>query len=93
MKMLASNCSYFSLKEIWKSKAPTKTYFLASVTFKGKVPTEVMLKKRNLNLASRCPMCLDKDESIDHLFVSIVIGPHLFGLSSFLDGNILGSIF
>jgi len=86
VKMLASNCSYFSLKEIWKSKAPTKTYFLASVTFKGKVPTEVMLKKRNFYLASRCPMCLEDEESIDHLCVHYHWASSLWSLALFLMG-------
>jgi len=36
---------------------------------KGKVPTVIMLKRRDLNLASTCAMCLIEEESVDRLFV------------------------
>jgi len=68
-KMLGSNLPNFLAKASWKSKAPMKACFLAWTTSKGKVPTEVALKKRNFNLVSRCAMCLEEEESVDHLFV------------------------
>ena len=46
VKMLVSNCPYFPVKEIRKSKAPTKACFFAWAASKGKVPTEVMRKKK-----------------------------------------------
>ena len=30
---------------------------------------EVMLKQRNFNLANRCAMCLEEEESVDHMFI------------------------
>jgi len=53
-KKLVSISTDFLAKEIWKSKAPTKACFLAWATSKGEVPTDIMLKKRNFILASRC---------------------------------------
>ena len=44
-KMLVFNCPDFPAKEIWRSKAPMKACFLAWAASKGKVPTEVMLRK------------------------------------------------
>ena len=67
--MLGSNGPYFPTKAIWKSKALTKASFLAWVAPTGKVPTEIMLKRKNFNLANRCAMCLEEEESIDYLFV------------------------
>ena len=77
-KMLASNGPYFPAKDIWKSRAPTKACCIAWAASKGKVPTEVFLKRRNFNLASRCAMCLGEEELIDHLFVHCHWS-HLFG--------------
>ena len=46
----------FPVDAIWRSKAPTKAYFLARAATKGKVPIEDMLMRRNFNLASRCSL-------------------------------------
>jgi len=46
-----------------------KACFLAWAAFKGKVHTEVMLKERNFNLASRYAMCLEEEDLINHVFV------------------------
>ena len=61
-RILGFNCPNFPAKAIWKSKAPTKACFLAWVTSKGKVPTEVVLKRRHFNLASSYAMCLEEEE-------------------------------
>ena len=68
-RLLRSNHPTFPVKAIWKSKAPTKACFLVWAASKGKVPTEIMLKRRNFSLASRCVMCFHEEESVDHLFV------------------------
>jgi len=39
------------------------------MAFTGKVPPEVMLKRRKFSLASRCAMCFKEKEFVDHLFV------------------------
>ena len=59
----------FLVDAMWRSKVPTKAWFLAWATTKGKVHTEDMLKRRNFNLASRCSMCRQEEETIDHLFI------------------------
>jgi len=79
------NCLDFLAKEIWKSKAPVKACFLAWAASKGKIPAEIMLKKRNFNLASRCALCL-KEESIDRLFVHF----HWISSLSFLALSLMG---
>ena len=59
----------FLAKAIWKSKAPTKVWFLAWAATKGRIPMKVVLKRRNFKLASGCSMCFVEEESVDHLFV------------------------
>ena len=59
----------FPVDVIWRSKAPTKVCFLAWADTKGKVPTEDILKRRNFNLANRCPMCRQEEETADNLFI------------------------
>ena len=85
-KMLASNGPYFPVNDIWKSRTPTKACFLAWAASKGKVPTEVFLKRRNFNLASRCAMCLGEEELIDHLFVHCHLVASLWSLALSLMG-------
>ena len=61
-RMLGSNHPIFPVKVIWKSKAPTKACFSSLGAFKRKIPTEIMLKRRNFRLASRCVMCFHEEE-------------------------------
>jgi len=42
---------------------------LTSAASKGKIPTEDKLKRRNFSGPSRCFLCLDEEESVDHLLV------------------------
>ena len=76
----------FPADAIWKSKAPLKACFLAWAATKVKVPTEEMLKRRNFKLASRCPMCLREEESVDHLFIHCTWVSGLWYLSFSLLG-------
>ena len=66
-RMIGSSGPYFLTKAIWKSEAPTKACFLAWVASKGKVATEIMLKRRNFKLASSCALPLEEEESVDHV--------------------------
>jgi len=84
--MLGSNHPTFPVKAIWKSKAPTKACFLVWATSKGKVPTEIMLKRRNFCLAGRCVMCFHEEESVDHLFVHCKWVSSLWALAISLMG-------
>ena len=60
---------------IWRSKAPTKACFLAWAAIKEKVPTQDMLKRRNFNLASRCPMCRQEEETLTTFLFIIRVSP------------------
>jgi len=84
--MLGSNHPTFSVKAIWKSKAPTKASFLVWTVSKGKVPTEIRFKRRNFSLASRCVMCFHEEELIDHLFVHCKCVSSLWALALSLMG-------
>ena len=78
----------FPLDAIWRSKTPTKACFLAWATTKGKVPTEDMVKRRNFNLASRCPICRQEEETVDHLLIHCKCVSGLWHLSfSLLEVN------
>ena len=90
--MLGSNHLGVLVKAIWKCKAPMKACFLAWAASKGKVPSEIILKKRNFNFASRCAMCLEEEESVDHLCL-LSLGLFTFVFGSFFDGGKLGSTF
>jgi len=59
----------FPAKSIWKSKAPTKVCFFAWAATLGKIPSDDMLNRRNFRGPSRCSMCLEKEETVDHLVV------------------------
>ena len=63
-----------------------KLVFLTWAATKGKVPTEDVLKRRNFNLASRCPMCGQEDETVHHLFIHCTCVSGLWHLSFALLG-------
>jgi len=84
--MLGPNRPDFPGKAIWKSKVPIQACFLVWAVSKGKVPTEVMLKRRNFSLASRCARCLHEEELVDHLFVHCQWVSSLWALALSLMG-------
>ena len=43
--------------------------FFAWAATIGKIPTDDMLKRRNFRGPSRCSMCLEEEEIVDHLLV------------------------
>ena len=59
----------FAAKSIWKSKAPTKVCFFVWAATIGKIPTDDMLKRRNFRGLSKCSLCLEEEETADHLLV------------------------
>jgi len=73
-------------KSIWKSRAPRKVCFFAWVASKGKIPTDDKLKRRNLSGPSRCFMCLEEEEYVDHLLVHCRWASSLWDLSLFNGG-------
>ena len=50
------------------------------------MPIEEMFKCRNFKLASRCLMCLQEEESVDHLFIHCTWASGLWHLSFSLLG-------
>ena len=50
------------------------------------MPTKIMLKRRIFSLASRCPLCLNEEESIDHLFLLCHWASTLWSLALSLMG-------
>ena len=93
--MFGTHHPNFPVKAIWKSKAPIKACFLVWAASKGKVPTEIMLKRRNFSLASRCVMCSHEEELVDHLFVHCkwvsslwALGLSLMGISWVQSSNV-----
>uniref|UniRef100_A0A7C9D869 Reverse transcriptase zinc-binding domain-containing protein n=1 Tax=Opuntia streptacantha TaxID=393608 RepID=A0A7C9D869_OPUST len=49
---------------------PTKVCFFAWAATKGNIPTEDVLKRRNFSGPSRCYVCLEERESVNHLLVN-----------------------
>jgi len=82
---LGSNGPYFLAKAICKSKAPMKACFPAWAASKRKIPTEVMFKRRNFNLGSRCACALKRKIRLTSS-LSSVNGSSLWSLALFLMG-------
>ena len=59
----------FAAKSIWKSKALTKVCFFVWATTIGKIPMKDMLKRRNFSSPSKCSMCLEEEEIVDHILM------------------------
>lgn len=55
---------------LWKLNAPPRTRLLMWNILENKVPTGSLLKKRAFSGPSRCVMCLQAEESTQHLFLS-----------------------
>ena len=58
-----------------------KLVFLAWAASKGKIPMEDKLKRRNFSGPSRCSLCLEEEESVDHLLVHCLWVSSLWDLS------------
>ena len=57
----------FSRKLIWNHFLPSKVSFLGSVV--GMNFDSGSFEKRGRQLANRCPLCGEKEENMDHLFL------------------------
>ena len=57
------------IKMMWNPIVPTKVRFFVWEVWWGKVLTMNQLKKRGLSLASRCPLCKEVEEAIEHLLI------------------------
>ena len=59
----------FPWRIIWSTFVPTKVGFFAWEASWGKVLTQDQLKRRGWNLANRCPLCCDEEETINHILI------------------------
>ena len=58
-----------SIGLIWNSCIPPKVSVFTWEVWWGKVLTMDQLKKRGFQLTSRCPLCKEDEETIDHLLL------------------------
>ena len=61
----------FPRKMIWNSCLPTKVSFFAWEVWWGKIFSTDQCKKRDRQLANRCPLCEDDKGNIDHLLLTV----------------------
>ena len=54
---------------IWRTKIPYKVYYFTWLLAKEEVLTHVNLNKRKHNLCSRCYLCKEQVETVNHLFL------------------------
>ena len=54
---------------IWNNCVPPKVSVFIWEVWTGKVLTMYQLEKRGFQLASRCPLCKEDEENIDHLLL------------------------
>lgn len=59
----------FPVRHIWKSQVPLKVCFFAWCLMRERILTQENLKRRGFELASRCVLCGEEEESIQHLFL------------------------
>jgi len=83
----AMRCRDDGAKAIWNPKVPTKACFFAWAASKGKISTEDKLKRRNFIGLSRCSLCLEEEEFVDHLLVHCRWVSLLWDLSLSLMGG------
>ena len=76
---------------IWSPCVPTKVGFFAWEASLGKVLTQDQLKRRGWNLANRCPLCCDEEETINHILIHCSKAKVLWDLLFSLFGVKIGS--
>ena len=59
----------FPWKCIWKSCVHPKIFFFGWEALWGKILTCDQLQKRGMTLASRCTLCQESEETVDHLLL------------------------
>ena len=81
----------FPWRIIWSTFVPTKVGFFAWEASWGKVLTQDQLKRRGWNLANRCPLCCDEEETINHILIHCSKAKVLWDLLFSLFGVKIGS--
>lgn len=69
LEMVNHRSSSFPHKRNWIPGIPSKVSFFIRNTYLDKILTLNHLQSRDWNLANRCVLCLQEEESVDHLFV------------------------
>ena len=62
----------FPTSVIWNSSIPSKVGFFTWEVSQDKVLTLDHLKRKGWSLANRCFICLEKEDTIDHILVQCV---------------------
>ncbi|KAL5732115.1 hypothetical protein ACHQM5_004769 [Ranunculus cassubicifolius] len=60
----------FQWRKVWLAQVPSRINFGIWQMVRGRVLTADVLKRRGYHMASRCFLCEEEDESIDHLLLN-----------------------
>ena len=63
------NNSRFALGRIWKLKAPPRSLVFGWLALKNRISTMDNLRRKGLVLVNACPLCLQDEESVEHLLL------------------------
>ncbi|CAL1404024.1 unnamed protein product [Linum trigynum] len=76
----------FPFHVIWMAVAPPKVCVFLWIAFQKKIITQDALKRRGWFLPSRCALCREQEETINHIFLSCRFSKDVWRiLSAFVD--------
>ncbi|WMV39939.1 hypothetical protein MTR67_033324 [Solanum verrucosum] len=86
MDQTDQQCSRWPWKQIWKSRIPHKVSFFVWSMAKEAVLTQDNVMKRGRTLCSRCFLCGETSETVNHLFLHCKYTHHLWRIFLSLKG-------
>ncbi|WMV60154.1 hypothetical protein MTR67_053539 [Solanum verrucosum] len=86
MDQIDQQCSRWPWKQIWKSRIPHKVSFFVWSMAKEAVLTQDNVMKRGRTLCSRCFLCGETSEPVNHLFLHCKYTHHLWRIFLSLKG-------
>ncbi|WMV36605.1 hypothetical protein MTR67_029990 [Solanum verrucosum] len=86
MDQTDQQCSSWPWKQIWKSRIPHKVSFFVWSMAKEAVLTQDNVMKRGRTLCSRCFLCGETSEIVNHLFLHCKYTHHLWRIFLSLKG-------
>lgn len=66
-------------KDIWRSMMPAKASFLLWLIHFGKALTLDNIQKKGMQIANRCCLCRQSEETVSHLFLHYSVTKDLWG--------------